>query len=206
MNSARVISVYMDNVDPRVVAYQRRCVERCLPDGWTFYQYHSNESHDCAISRCLDESKDDVIVVLDIDCIPLSPAALPLLKSHAEKGALAGAVQRANHINNEGHLYVGPFCMSFSRSVYDRLGKPPFCDTTRGDVGEELTYRWEESGLKAFFLWPNHVEYAKWPLIGESYFGYGTTYDSLFYHAFCIRDGVTSNLFLSRCERALNGE
>ncbi len=203
MKSATIISVYMDNIDPRVVRYQHRCVEHFLPDHWTFRQYRSDESHGSAISRCMRESKDDIVVVLDIDCIPLTPAALPLLMSYAEKGILAGAIQRANHIDNDRHLYVGPFCMSFSRAVYERLGQPSFLSSKRGDVGEELTYRWQERGNGVFFLWPSHVECRVWPLVGDAMFGYGTTYEDLFYHAFCIREGITKERFISRCDSIL---
>lgn len=204
MTSATVISVYMDNINADVLEHQRRCVERCLPIGWTFRQYRSRDSHPVALSQCMNEGKDDILILLDIDCIPLRERALLLLYRWAKNGVLVGAVQRANHIKNNGHLYVGPFCMAFSKSRYKQMGSPTFLATCRGDVGEELTYRWHENGGVVFFLWPSHVEHPMWPLVGERHFGLGTTYEDLFYHAFCIRQGATRDLFLAKCSRMLD--
>jgi hypothetical protein len=196
----------MGNINPKIVEYQRRCVERYLPHAWIYHQHYTEESHGSALNQCLRDAKEDVIVLLDIDCIPLSRASFSLLRHYAEKGVLTGAVQRANHVSNREHLYVGPFCMALSRSAYNSLGRPSFSETDRGDVGEELTYRWQETKGSIFFLWPSHVENQVWPLIGEAQFGYGTTYDGLFYHAFCIREGVTSDLFITRCKRVMSAK
>jgi hypothetical protein len=194
----------MSNVDSNIVDYQRRCIARYLPKDWTFRQHLTEESHAASITKCVAESRDDIVIILDIDCIPLRATSLRLLKHFAAKSILVGAVQRANHINNDSHLYVGPFCMSFSRTVYDRLERPSFSETDRGDVGEELTYCWQNSGADVVFLWPSQVEHPLWKLSGGANFGYGTTYDDLFYHAFCIREGLTNTSFLSRCKRVLD--
>ncbi len=117
MEPATVISIYMDNVDMDVVEYQRRCVKRLLPPGWDFVQCHSRSSHPIALSHALCESKHDIVILLDIDCIPLKTSSLSFLYERATSGALSGAVQRACHIDNNNHLYVGPFCMAFSKSI-----------------------------------------------------------------------------------------
>ncbi len=54
------------------------------------------------------------------------------------------------------------------------------------------------------FMWPSDVERPIWTLTAEESFGYGTTYDNLFYYAFCIRQGCTKDLFLLKCRNVLD--
>lgn len=201
---AVVFSIYMDNISREVVECQRKCVLRFLPENWQFIQYKFPgqggwPSHGQAIDDCLTQSLPPIVVVLDIDCIPLSPRSFPFLSSCCADGTLVGCVQRANHIDNNGHLYVGPCCVAFSFSSFLELGRPSFQATSRGDVGEELTYRWEECGKPVRFLWPTQVLQDLWELDSTRRFGIGTTYDDLFYHSFCISSPQLQPLFVSRC-------
>lgn len=204
--SVTVISIYMDNISRDVVDYQYKCVSRCLPVGWSFIQYLSKVSHPEALEECLKLVTNDVVIFLDVDCIPLSKRALEYLYHHASRGFLTGAIQRANHISNQAHLYVGPFCMAFEVIKYKDLGSPSFKETYRGDVGEELTYRWEEHNQPLCFLYPSHVEAPKWCITDSIKFGYGTTYQGMFYHTFCIRNPQHHKNFINKCKLVLSEE
>jgi hypothetical protein len=212
MFSASVFSVYMSNIPDEVVAAQNTVVNKFLPPDWEFHQYlHSPKEfevrhHAAAIARCIKEAKHDDIILLDIDCVPISSNAFHFLVWGAHSGTLIGAVQRAGHIQNEEHLYVGPFCMAFSKWQYELLASPSFDETDRGDCGEELTYRWEERRKKVRFLWPSAVEQPMWNLTGGKVFGYGTTYEDLFYHSFCSREQHTRERFLNKCDSILNSK
>lgn len=200
---ATVYSIYMQNVAEKVVAAQREVVERFLPKGWEFVQYKADSySHPAAMTVCVAENKLPLTVFLDIDCIPLTSNALELLAMRAELGMLIGAVQRANHIQNDCHLYVGPFCMAFDNRRYWEMGSPTFYETERGDVGEELTYRWRERSKPVYFLWPNTVREPLWDLSHGHRFGLGTSYENLFYHEFCARTAAGD--FVGRCKQVLS--
>ena len=200
---ATVYSIYMSNVDSRAVTAQKRVVEKFLPRGWDFVQYHwtGTYSHPAAMTICVAENRWPLTVFLDIDCVPLAENSLQLVARRAEIGMLVGAVQRANHIQNDCHLYVGPFCMAFSTRQYTELGSPTFFETERGDVGEELTYRWRERSKPVYFLWPTEVRNPLWELDHGRRFGLGTTYDGLFYHEFCARN--MAGEFEHKCKEIL---
>jgi len=199
-----IVSVHMANIHFSVVAMQKAVVERLAPPGVPFHQLRVDRPHADSLDAFLDETDCDTVVVLDIDCIPLHADALPMLCGEAAQGRLVGAAQRANHIDNGGHLYAGPFCMAFTRDLWTRLGRPSFRETARGDVGEELTYRCEEEGVGVRLLWPTAVEVPLWPLRGEAVFGYGTEYESAFWHCFEIRDPRNQLRFTNRCFRVLD--
>lgn len=206
MPVASVYSIYLNNIPASLRETQKECVMKFLPEGWEFKQLWSRVSHPDGLADAVEQSKNDIIIFLDIDCVPLSDEALPFLAEGAEQGLLVGAVQRANHVNNNAHLYVGPFSMGFSREKYYQLGCPTFTETYRGDVAEELTYRWQEDNPRSImFLWPSHVEQPLWDLDGSYNFGLGTTYgqDSLFYHLFNARDPLTQQKFIIKCNQVL---
>lgn len=227
---ASISSIYMSNISTEVIKAQEKCVLRVLPEGWEFKQILTTDSHPVALEKAIASSKYDINILLDCDCIPLTQLGLELLAKQViqdeERGlnqGLAGCIQRANHISNNRHLYVGPFCMAFSRNYYADLGSPSFVETNRGDVGEELTYRWtEKSGFlspagmnphkyssNVHFLWPTHVRQPLWDLDFTWKFGIGTTYGaagvgpSLFYHTFNARDPRTAEMFIFECNRML---
>lgn len=199
----RVYSIFMDNVAECVVQSQKAVVDRFLPPGCIFTQYKVSTRHPEALQKCVDEVKEGIIIFLDIDAVPVSTRSFEYLIDHATEGKLTGAIQRANHIRNDQHLYVGPFCMAFDVELYRKLGSPTFNETYRGDVGEELTYAWERRGYSLQFLYPSHIVNPKWELGGGFKFGYGTTYSGMFYHTFCIRCQEQQDMFTNKCKELL---
>jgi hypothetical protein len=194
-----VVSFYMDNVAADVVLSQRAVLERFKPSGFALEQILTARSHGAAIDDFLAHSNCDLLVLLDIDCVPLHAHSLPNLAARAARGAVAGCVQRANHIQNDAHLYVGPFCMAFTKRLWEDLKRPSFEPTARGDVGEEFTYCYETSGSAVDLLWPSFVETAHWDLTDGRRFGRNTEYDGMFLHAFGIRDRTNQGRFVQRC-------
>ena len=207
---ASIYSVYMDNIDKEVLLHQDKCVRKFLPSNCTFTQVYEKQlgvMQDLSIARCTANSPTDITMVLDIDCIPLSHGAFEHLISRAQDGILAGCIQRASHIQNNKHVYVGPFCMAFSRDKYKAMGSPTFGNSPRGDIAEELTYAWQAHSAPIYFLRPTHVDVPLWPLDdGEIDFGYGTTYADLFYHEFCSRETMDrQRSFIRKCQQVLRG-
>jgi hypothetical protein len=202
--TAVVFSIYMSNVSTEVVRMQRKVVEKFLPKGWDFVQYGTTNTHAEALNHIANKiSTGELTIFLDIDCVPLTDGAFKFLEMNASAGMLTGLVQRANHKQNDAHLYIGPSCMAFSREKYQFLGSPSFNETVRADIGEELTYTWEEMGEPLCFLWPSQVSSPLWDLRNGERFGLGTTYDGMFYHSFCIRDPRMHQHFIQKCNLVL---
>jgi hypothetical protein len=177
--------------------------------GWrvSFHQSLIFFSHAQACDEFIRDTSYDVYVMLDIDAVPLHPEALARVIDEAIAGKLCGIIQRANHRNNDRHLYVGPAVMGVSRATLEKLGFPSFSETPRADVGEEVTYRAQEKGVPLHFFRPCKVLGPKlWPLEGdEPAFGRGTVYADehgkpIFYHNFEIRLPEMYQLFLSVCK------
>lgn len=193
-----VASFFMANMAHEVVSAQRSAVRGFADPDVEVRQIRTDQSHAASLDAFMRTTDADVVIFLDIDCVPLHADALGDLADLAAAGILAGCVQRANHIANGGHLYVGPFCMALSKALWAELGEPSFSPTERGDVGEELTYRCEARGKAIHMLWPSFVEDPVWALTDQVSFGFNTEYDHSFLHAFGAREPSNQERFLRR--------
>jgi hypothetical protein len=201
--SKAVVSFYMNNIPADVVRCQRAVLDRFVPPDFIISQEMTGALHAAAIDQLMADTQHDLVVILDIDCIPLTKWSIPSLAMRAACGELAGCAQRANHIANQGHLYVGAFCMALTRRMWQELGRPSFQPTARGDVGEELTYRCEALRRPIHLMWPSSVETPLWDLTEDQAFGLNTEYDGAFLHTFGIRDPANQSKFVERCRSVL---
>ena len=196
---AIVVSFYMPNIPRRVVAAQRRLLKRFAPADVAGLQIMTVRSHERALTQFMRTTRYRVVVFLDIDCVPIGPRAIDRLVAEAERGRLVGSAQRAGHIENGNHLYVGPFCLAIAAETYAALGRVSFARTSRADVGEELTFAAEEKNVPVSFLWPTASDDDIWELSPGRRFGHGTTYENDFWHAFEIRLPSHHDKFVARC-------
>jgi hypothetical protein len=166
----------------------------------------------------------DVILFLDIDCVPVSDNAIDFYVQQASEGKLIGNAQRSGHIQNNNHVFAAPSAVAISKNSFLKIGTPSAMETTRGDVAEEYTFAAELAGLEIDFSLP--VRYDRevfrydwekdkrpyWTLEnGLPNFGLGTTYGNvvlgdLFWHNFQIRIPGQEEKFWAKCEELLNGE
>ena len=105
MTETIVASFYMENIPAEVVRCQAAVVRKLAPPHFAIAQILTSRSHGEALDAFMESDAHDLIVFLDIDCVPLNAMALSALADRAAEGKLAGCVQRANHIDNDAHLY-----------------------------------------------------------------------------------------------------
>ena len=146
-----IMSPYMDNISKEVRDAQAQ-VFRAVANDLPFIQLHTTRSHADTLdsfTRAAFREGYNTVMLWDIDAIPLNPdTCRQLLQRAYITGCLAGNIQRSNHLQNDQHLFIAPSCCCFSRETYEAMGKPSFAPTSRGDVGEELTYQAEAKGIQ----------------------------------------------------------
>jgi hypothetical protein len=99
-------------------------------------------------------------------------------------------------------VYASPAFLIFSKKTYNTLGNPSFIETSRSDVGGELSHICLEKGLPINLMYPTSVEEKKWILTENEKFGLGTNYENRIYHAFESRFNNTNN-FINKCKEIL---
>lgn len=185
---------------------------------YEFLKYLGNDGEifpdqaiDYAFNKLFYEDKYDVILMLDIDCIPLDSYAIEYVFNKALQGYIIGNIQRSNHINNNEHVYIAPSAICISKKTFEKLNKPSFAPTYRSDIGEELCFMAEEQDIPLEMFLPKNYEQLPlnennpWELKNDMpRYGIGTTFiDSkekeMFYHLFQSRYHKFNNLFFDKC-------
>ena len=202
------------------MAVQRHVVDHFNVGKRLFFQDQVDDSvgHAGAIDRFFEHNRMelgyDVILFLDVDCIPLSKKAIEHYLERAACGVLIGNIQRSNHIENDQHVFAAPSALAISVETYLKLGCPSAAATRRGDVVEELTFRAEERGVPVEMVLPSRFDRApvdceSWALKdGMPVYGCGTTYTDpqlgdLFWHCFQIVS--QQRFFRAKCIEVLRG-
>lgn len=196
-NNILPISFFNSNtIDKKMASLQKKVFEKYnLP----INIFDSNTSHSDFLDYALKTFSAEVYIIFDIDCIPLTNELFDKIIRYE---SLHGIAQRANHKNNGNHLYAGPACLVVPNKIYQKIGMPSFRENIRGDVAEELTWRCEENNIKVELMMPTQSENKKWHLKDNIYFGNGTVYDNIVYHAF--ESFSNPNVFINKCNKLLN--
>jgi hypothetical protein len=212
-----VASIFDAAIDPLIVECQRKVVDRFNITRRPFYQvrmtiprlrriYQKKKQHSDFLDEFLNSTSHDVVLFLDVDCVPVSEKAIDYYLTEACQGKLIGNAQRANHIQNNEHLYASPAALGISIETYNKLGRPSASPSDRGDVAEELTYIAELKGIPIELVMPSRYDRTpSWPLrSGLHDFGIGTTYThptlgDLFWHCFQITVGDRGDFFKEKC-------
>lgn len=231
-----IISFYMSNIDPRTVQLQHEVVKKFNPSGIPHYQFLVQISHGLAIDyfwtlngyRVNTISADvaqvyehDAVMMLDIDCIPLSDRAIDYYFGAAYDGVLIGNAQRTNHLQNNQHVFAAPSASAITAGTFNRIGRPSAVETKRSDVLEEYTWAAEQHDVivnrvlplsfteaPQRYSWEDPNAPPHWPLAdGMPVYGLGTTYGDdqgpLFYHQFQIRMPEQQEKFWAKCREVI---
>jgi hypothetical protein len=187
-----------------------------------FWALNGQPSKEFEAMKLNKEYDFDIILFLDIDCVPVSEEAIDYYILEASKGRIIGNAQRTGHISNGDHVFAAPSALALSRETYDNIGRPSAIETKRSDVAEEYTWEAQNRGVDVFVTLPSRFdrppfryEYEKdvepyWELKnGFPNYGLGTTYSDeeigdVFYHNFQIRIPGQQELFQQKCEELLS--
>jgi len=222
-----ILSYFNYQIDPRIPEYQHKVVNKFASlTGIDFYPLFYNAKDgdlypdqviDYALNVLFYEKQYDNVLILDVDCIPITFDALPYVFDKANNGVLIGNAQRSHYIENNEHVFIGSSCICINKTVFEHLGKPSFVPTKRGDIAEELVYIAQAKNMPVEFLIPHDYEAspygaAEWALTGNlNPYGIGTTFmkengDLMFYHLFESRHNLNVERFLAKVQQVLNRE
>jgi hypothetical protein len=222
-----ILTYFNHQIDPAIAENQALVVNKMIAGKNVFFQplfYNAKDGDvypDQVINYALNQlfyvHDYDNVLILDIDCIPLGPQVIDYVFYRAAEGYLIGNAQRSHYIENDEHIFIGSSCLCLSRNTFERLGKPDFGPTKRGDIAEELTYRAEECGSPIEFFIPHDYEASpygveNWALKGDlKPYGIGTTFMRtdgvhMFYHLFESRTNLNVERFVAKVAEVLNRE
>lgn len=193
MTDLKVYSFYKGNIPPSLVEGQKAVFDHL---GISLVQQRDDRmSHGKWLDRTFSTVTDDIIIVADIDAFPLRRSAFDALVASAEKGAVCGLAQIANHRASR-RQYAGPMFMAVRRDVFRNLGAVSLCSSREFDAAQSLSEAVREQDVPVDLIAPRFAMQPKWPLGEEGIFGIGTFYGDLdFFHLFESRKRRSVKLF-----------
>ena len=200
-------SLHWDNFDKDMLAAHKKVMNHFDLD----VQYtNKNIKHGVWLDEVIGDRSADVIGIIEPDLVPLNREIVDIaIRYVIENDSMIGCAQVSNHKHPQTHVFASPSFFFITRSCYERLGRPSFKRTQRGDVGEEVSYRAERLGVRYRTLFPTHFEREPrdgvWPLGSYGYFGVGTVFANAVYHLYQGRFADNVQLFVRRCEDILAG-
>lgn len=219
-----ILTYFNHEVDAEIAELQQRVNEKFNVGEWDYKPLFSqrpesevthHDSIDYGINHLFYNEGYDTVLVMDVDCIPLSTYAVDYTFRRAEEGVLIGNVQRSCHIDNGEHLFVSPSLICISKETYEKLDKVSFApDHIKADAAEYLTWIAEERGIEVEMYMP--LKYIRdprkttWDLgRGKEKYGIGTTFKNknnreMFFHLFECRKHIWNIYFYDKCEEILD--
>jgi hypothetical protein len=198
----RIVALYWDNIDPRVVAAQRDVFAHF---GYAIEQRErTGTNHGDFLDAFMAElGPDDVALLTDIDCFPLNREIVARAFSRAREGAIFGCAQSTNHIDPD-RIYVAPMFMAISRRTWDFLGRPSFRPNSDNDVAQRLNAVAHAHGVEIERLDPFGAVVPKWRLGDVGFYGIGTFYRGGVFHLFESRWTPFSFILFDVAQAVLN--
>lgn len=227
----------MSNVDKKVVEHQSKVIQKFNKSNVEYKPVMGDIPHGLFLDYfwCLNgapvkslekqniqQSVDfDVVLFLDIDCVPVNEDAIDRYITLASEGYLVGNAQRSNHIDNGQHVFAAPSALCISRESFVKIGSPSAMETQRSDVGEEYTWEAERTGVPVKTVLPLRYDAPPirmawepkdspqyWALAdGMPVYGIGTTFGEdkdMFWHNFQIFQPGQHERFYRKCEELLS--
>lgn len=218
-----VLTYYNNEVDPEIPEYHKKVIDKLNFGTFDYKPLFSprpenevthNDSLDYGINYLFYREDYDIVMVMDVDCIPLSTDALNYTFKRASEGALIGNVQRSCHIDNGEHLFVSASLLCISKETFEKLGKISFApDHIKSDNAEYFTWEAEKQGVPIEFFMPKSYirdpRNTTWDLgQGKEKYGIGTTFKNkngheMFFHLFECRKHIWNIYFYDKCDEIL---
>jgi hypothetical protein len=178
----RIVSLYWDNIDPRVVETQRAVFAHF---GFTIEQREqTGVGHGDFLDAFMRELNDeDIALFVDIDCFPLNRAIVEQAIAAARAGRLFGCAQSTNHIDPD-RIFAAPMFLSLAKRTWNALGRPSFRPDPENDVAQALNAVAADQGVPVDLIYPWGSIVPRWRLGDVALYGIGTFYRGGVFHLF----------------------
>ena len=203
-----IYSFCTTDLNPDIAYCQRQVFENFNLKIEQYIETPSNDTykqHGECINKIIEQSKEDYLIIFDIDSIPLNKNFYNIIVNDIyDKNTLAGAVGCANHLNPD-KVYVHPCFMAFHKKLYFDCDCPPLHAYGDCDVAQRFTDVCMFKNKKIKY-WEVTDSYDRiWDLkTYNTKFGHGTIFKNLIYHQYEVRMQNQQQQFIDKCKEVIN--
>lgn len=207
MLTVSVNTLYWPDTDPGIVKAHCDVMRHLgLEVNYTIQQYPHGQWMDAV----MEHIEADIIVFLDIDCVPTNKQVFDdAVQWVAKHESFLGIAQASNHIKPCSHIFAAPAFLVMHKKAWQFLQKPSFAEVPWADVAENVSYTAEMAGLKYKTLMPTHYykrpENERWFLHSYGEYGIGTHFEGGIFHLYQGRLPQNQKLFKKVCRDIIKG-
>lgn len=205
--SIEVHSLHDYKIDDRIISCHKQMMSKHGIE--CNYTQEASPNHGEWMNVVMEKAKSDIVIFLDIDCVPLDTKNFhDCIKHVQESKTFLGISQVSNHISPASHTYAAPAFFVIDRSCYKKMGSPSFKAYSSGDVGEYVSYVAESMKIPYTCLYPKFYHHAPkeglWRLGNYGYYGIGTIFDKDIFHLYQSRFSENIELFEEVCKASID--
>ena len=189
----RIVSFSWDNVS-KIIRQGQRDVIQTLGHDVEQYVFDRRPHAVFLNDLFLNSGTNDVLLILDIDALPLNKEVIDEAYCFARKGGIFGAAQVSNHLD-PSHVFVAPCFLALSVMTWVALGRPTFDSNSTNDVAQHLTRIAQDHSINIKFLYPEFSCIPKYAFNDRFPYGIGTFYQGGIFHLFESRRQSYNRLF-----------
>jgi hypothetical protein len=202
-------TLYWPNINKDIVECHKKVTKHF---GFDVNYHEEMIDHGEWMTRILDKAKSDVIVFLDIDCVPINGHGIwSWIESVRSRKTFVGVAQVSNHIPPAEHIYAAPAFFAIYKECWDKIKVPMVAGSDGkhvGDVCELFCYAAEEQKIPYNVLMPEvYYKPSKeglWKLADKGYYGIGTIFGGAVYHLYQSRYAENVELFKKHCDQLIS--
>lgn len=193
---------YTDDIHPQIVEDHQKCSEKIGIKVNYFKDDHHDDDPDYAynshgkfLDSVMEESNEDVVCFIDIDCLPTNKEMLDnSFRWSLKNKSMVGNAQNVSHGGVKALIYAAPSLLMISKKLWQNLEKPSFCwefkDGRQYDTAQNFTIAAEVANVNYRLFYPigyDQETEKEWILSGYGKYGRGTLYPAS-WHYFRISD------------------
>ena len=182
----RIVTFYWDNIDRRLIEGQRAVFTHL---GYEIQQVcRTGMSHGDFLDEVFASlAGDEVLLTVDIDCIPLNREIVEHAFAVAEAGGVIGGAQVSSHIDST-RIFTAPLFLAISQKTWAGLGRPSFAPNPTCDVAQHMHDLAVGQGVAVEYIMPWACLIPRWNLAGQVLYGTGTFYRGGLFHLYESRN------------------
>lgn len=198
----KIISMYWNNIAPEIRLKQKQVFDQMS------YTIHQIEKTGQQHGEFLDEQlqaadADDILLFVDIDCIPLNPEIIREAIEFAKKGGIWGCSQVSNHLSDPTHEFIAPLFHAIQKKTWLKIGSPSYQRDGDNDVGQRITRHAQAYAIPMHFSKPEFSLIPKYRFKHGYPYGIGCFFQGGIFHLYESRRKEFRPLFTQVCDAIL---
>lgn len=187
--------MYWDNI-PEELRVNQQKVFQALNIPLEQYERTGQRHGDFLDEQLVMANEEDILVFVDIDCIPLNNEVIEKAIQFAHEGGIWGCAQVSNHLPDPNHVFAAPMFHAIMKRTWTNIGSPTYLESAENDVAQGVTRAAISHDVPVFLALPEYCLIPCFRFAKGYPYGIGTFYQGGVFHLFESRKAKYIEFFI----------